>query len=134
MSVGRRTFVGLTSCALLAMGATPDARADLPVAQVNLPEGVHLASGGRYLKDMCSHKKRLHCLGEWLLPEGWRPGMSVPEGAVPLATPSGMGPADVLAAYNIPTSSAANGKIVAIVDQPTIMRSRTSTRTAHKRA
>lgn len=45
-----------------------------------LPAGVHRKANGRYTRDMCDHSKSRHCLAHRLLPEGWAPGMPVPEG------------------------------------------------------
>lgn len=106
-------FAVLGTAALVA----PDA-----FAAPDLPDGVHRTRSGRYLEDMCKDKKRPHCLGKWLLPVDWKPGMALPNrapqrhGGSCSGTPSGMGPTDVTTAYSIPSSSASGGKIVALVD------------------
>jgi hypothetical protein len=86
---------------------------------MNLPRGVHQKVSGRFTKDMCDHSKHRHCLGQWLLPEEWHPGMDVPERTV-LAPDAAepMAASDVITAYNIPAASASGGKIVAILDSP----------------
>jgi hypothetical protein len=110
-----------------ATGSTADAQtaphAAAPVARiqaaVNLPDGVHQKRNGRFVKDMCDHHARHHCLGQWLLPETWQPGMDIPKSrqlAPDTAEP--MAPNDVATAYKLPATSLANGKIVAILDAP----------------
>src|ERR1019366_4642273 len=98
-----------------------------------LPHGIYRGQNGRYYQDVCDHSFRFHCLSKRLLPETYRPlaggggnaggycdcgtmggcgggGSSPPMGA--------MAPANVLAAYQVPPSSSAGAKIVAIVDMP----------------
>jgi hypothetical protein len=93
----------------------------------SLSAQVEVTATGRYSVPMCDPKVGINCLGRWLLPPEWRPGSPLPErlGGVPMVaaepgplatTP--MGPPDVLAAYNVPTTAKANGKIVAIIDSP----------------
>jgi hypothetical protein len=105
--------------------------ADRPAAAANppgstavaaLPHGIHLGRNGRYYEDVCDHDETFYCLAKRLLPPSYRPGDPTPQkggGGTTTTPPSGtMAPADVLAAYSIPTSSAAGGKIVAIEDMP----------------
>jgi MYXO-CTERM domain-containing protein len=89
----------------------------------HLPLGIHLKPNGRYTRDLCDHSKTHFCLSRVLLPETWLPGQPIPsrvrEGNGGGGGSSlGMGPSDVLAAYNIPTNASANGKIVAVLDGP----------------
>jgi hypothetical protein len=84
----------------------------------SLPEGIHRTVSGRYTRDMCDHKRRFHCLSQILLPEDWTPDQAVPKSPQGGGTASGMGPTDILTAYNIPSSSSAGGKIVAVLDGP----------------
>jgi hypothetical protein len=91
-----------------------------PVAA--LPFGIHLRRDGRYTVDNCDHHKARYCFSKRLLPLGWTPDQPIPprvrEGnsGGGANTPQGMGPTDVLTAYNIPSNASANGKIVAILD------------------
>jgi MYXO-CTERM domain-containing protein len=65
-----------------------------------------------------------HCLGSWLLPKEWKPGMPLPSHHAAIqpdatkctGTFQGMGPTDITTAYNVPASSSAGGKIVALID------------------
>jgi Subtilase family len=115
----------------LSLLASHAASAASPVGSVSgavstgtfrLPANVHLTRTGRYTRDLCDHTKTHYCMSQVLLPEGWKPGQSLPprtpQGGGGGGGASGMGPTDVLAAYNIPASAAANGKIVAILDGP----------------
>jgi len=112
----------LTSHAARATGQVPAVTAAAGETGVALPKGVHLRPSGRYTRDLCDHGKSHYCLGKVLLPEGWAPGQAVPEvvreGYGGGSSATGMGPSDVVAAYHIPPSAAANGKIVAILDGP----------------
>jgi MYXO-CTERM domain-containing protein len=112
----------LTSHAATATTPTKSVAAVATTGTV-LPRGIHLTPNGRYTRDLCDHSKAHFCLSRLLLPEGWTPDQAIPSrgregngggggGA------SGMAPTDVLAAYNIPSSASANGKIVAILDGP----------------
>jgi hypothetical protein len=100
-----------------------------------LPLGIHLGRGGRYVQQVCDPAAPLHCLAERLLPESFHPGEYRPLQVAPgaggqlctggggppgeNAPPAGaMTPADVVAAYQIPSASSAAGKIVALVDMP----------------
>jgi hypothetical protein len=89
-----------------------------------LPDGIHRNGHGRYTRDLCDHKKRFHCLTQILLPESWSPDQPVPprfdDSIRRQVTPprDQMGPADIMAAYSIPSGTAAKGKIVAILDMP----------------
>jgi MYXO-CTERM domain-containing protein len=100
-----------------------------------LPHGITLGQDGRYYQDVCDHSVRFHCLSKRLLPETFRPlaGGTGGGGDANLCTcttanPCGggtatapkdsMAPANILAAYKIPSSSSAAGKIVAVIDMP----------------
>ena len=85
-------------------------------ASLVLPKGIHLGSNGRYYQDLCDHDQPRFCLTEKLLPEAFDP--TTPVSFQPEVTPSGMKPSDIVAAYDIPSGSAAHGKIVAILDSP----------------
>jgi MYXO-CTERM domain-containing protein len=87
-----------------------------PRAGTSLSHGIHLAASGRYLQDVCSHATDVFCLSERLLPADWVPGKPIPQTGS--ATPTGMTPSDVLAAYAIPSSASAGGAVVAILDSP----------------
>jgi hypothetical protein len=117
----------------LAGAAEPQARASEPAL---LPPGIHLGSGGRYMQDVCDHSLPSYCLSHRLLPVDFDPAAIVPareprprfggQFCVPMQTaqggalppPGSMTPADVVAAYALPASSAAHGQIVAVVDMP----------------
>jgi subtilase family serine protease len=101
-----------------------------------LPDRVHRRKDGRYVRDVCDHHQRFFCFSHVLLPPEWKPGDDpfvklhgahpafagplTGDGGVAQGTYSslGMQPSDVLAAYNIPSASKANGAIVAVVDEP----------------
>lgn len=84
-----------------------------------LPAGVHLGADGRYRVDVCDHSKALFCLTEQLMPEGWAPGQTLDHPTLkPEVAGIGMAPADLLAAYRVPSSAVAGGKIVAVLDSP----------------
>jgi len=89
---------------------------------VRLPDGVHQRKDGRYVRDVCDHKKAHYCFSHLVLPETWTPDQPLPkrgvEGLSQGGGANGMAPGDIMNAYNIPASSAANGKIVAILDSP----------------
>lgn len=90
--------------------------------------------GGRY-RDVCDHAFPFHCLARRRLPADFRPlgpggggsggtdyctcGTANPCGGG-ASSPSNdaMAPGDVIAAYQIPASTSAGGKIVAIIDMP----------------
>jgi hypothetical protein len=86
--------------------------------RASLPAGIHRTRTGRYTQDVCPHDQPFFCLAERLLPLGWKPGdaLDATRFRSPQVTMDGMAPADVLAGYGIPASSAAHGAIVAIVD------------------
>jgi len=114
------------------------ARADAPTPSLNLvlPHGIHRTEGGLYFEDVCDHSVARHCLALRLLPASFRPQDVRPQDDVEpafggqMCTPgfggfggssppaNAMTPSDVLAAYKIPASSQAGGKIVALVDMP----------------
>src|SRR5665213_1719522 len=113
----------LTSHAAKATGSSgigAIAASTVLTAKGHLPQGIHLTKAGRYTTDLCDHSKSHFCLSRVLLPETWLPGMPIPprvrEGNGGGSSSLGMGPSDVLAAYNIPANASANGKIVAILD------------------
>lgn len=85
---------------------------------IRLPPHIHRKANGRYVRDMCtSERQRIRCLAKELLPETWHPGDPLPAASPkPLAGPQGV--AILNGAYSIPSSAAANGKIVAILDAP----------------
>ena len=88
---------------------------------IPLPYGVHHTIHGRYVRDLCDHRAKRHCLTEVLLPEEWTPATPIAPSSVSPSTGStatGMGTTDILSAYKIPASTAANGGIVAILDSP----------------
>lgn len=85
-------------------------------ATPRLPHGVHFRDG-RYFQDLCGHGW-LQCMGRRVLPESYVPYSPPPPPRTKAEAPQGMGPSDVLTAYNVPSSSAANGRIVAIIDSP----------------
>lgn len=116
------------------------ARAEDP-SRDGLPHGISRGSDGRYYKDVCDHSLPFHCLSKRLLPETYRPldgpfdgppagpfagggaectcSQMNPCGGGSASAPAGaMTPKDVLAAYSVPPSSSAGGKIVAILDLP----------------
>jgi len=125
-------------CAALvtvALAAALEPRADAAEPDP-LPPGIHLGRAGRYTQDVCDHTLPAYCLSRRLLPVDFDPGTFVPErkprarfggqacvgmpagggGAAP--PPATLAPADVVAAYALPASSAAHGQIVAIIDMP----------------
>ena len=98
-----------------------------------LPHGIHLGKNGRFFGDVCDHRFARHCLSMRMLPASYRPGALRPQagngycdcgtanpcgGGSAAPPPATMTPADVVAAYKLPASAKANGKIVAIVDMP----------------
>jgi hypothetical protein len=116
--------------------AAPSPTITLPL---RLPHGIHLGRDGRYYQPVCNPAAPTHCLAQRLLPETFRPGDSAPEAAPGVspalgaqicagggfpgggasAPPAGaMAPSDVVAAYQIPAASRANGQVVAVVDMP----------------
>ncbi len=109
-------MAGGVAKAQAAPTTTPSPDRPLPK---RLPEGIHRRLDGRYVKDVCKpnqHNRR--CLAQQVLPEPWQPDMEIPDRVGIEATGSPMAPADVLTAYSVPASSAAKGKIVAILDAP----------------
>ena len=121
----------LTSHAASATTSTTTvAAAGHPVTSRALPAGIHAARHGRFTRDLCDHSKAHFCLTQVLLPASWTPDQPVPPhlyggaggpsggGGGGSGFPGGMAPSDVIAAYSIPSNSAANGKIVAILDGP----------------
>jgi MYXO-CTERM domain-containing protein len=117
-----------TAAALSVSGA---ARADEP-SRAGLPHGISLGSDGRYYQDVCDHAFAFHCLSKRLLPPSYHPldgpfagggdecsCSSQPCGGGSAAAPPGtLDPKGILAAYKVPASSSAGGKIVAIIDLP----------------
>jgi MYXO-CTERM domain-containing protein len=102
---------------------------------LDLPHGIHLGRNGRYYEDVCDHAFAFPCQSRRLLPETYRPDVARPAngnaggqgsycaggggGGGATTVPAGaMTPANVLAAYSIPASSSAGGKIVALIDMP----------------
>jgi hypothetical protein len=77
--------------------------------------GIHLGNDGRYRKDVCGHSHARFCFSERILPESWKPGTPIPQAA---GGASGIGPTDILTAYQVPPSTSAGGKIVVIPDSP----------------
>jgi subtilase family serine protease len=98
------------------------AASGVSASALHLPKNIHLTPNGRYTRDLCDHSKAHFCLSRLLLPEGWTPDQPVPprvrEGNGGGGGNLGMGPSDVLAAYNIPSGASAGGKIVAVLDGP----------------
>ncbi len=92
------------------------------VASVRLPPGIRAAANGRYTRDLCDHSKSRYCFSHVLLPKGWTPDQPVPprvvQGGGGGGSVEGMSPQDVISAYKLPASAAANGKIVAVLDGP----------------
>jgi MYXO-CTERM domain-containing protein len=128
--------LALAPAILLADGA---ASADpLTAEALDLPHGIHLGRNGRYYQDVCDHAYAFPCLAKRLLPETYAPpihrplagnaggtgsycacGSMSPCGGGGTSPPAGaMTPTNVLAAYQIPSSSSAGGKIVALIDMP----------------
>ena len=105
-----------------AAGSLRPAPAGEPGAVASLPDGVHAVGVGRYTRDLCDQSKGAgHCMSRVLMPEGWKPGDRNPYGPQGIRRytdpmPGSMGPTDITTAYNIPSGTAANGKIVAILD------------------
>ena len=133
MSFVRIGLLALVSAAA-TLSTTGPARADEPVASA-LPHGISLGSDGRYYQDMCDHSLAYHCLARRRLPATYDPVplagpfaggggnecscTANPCGGGGPSAPSGaMEPKDMLAAYKVPASSSAGGKIVAIIDLP----------------
>ncbi len=104
-------------------GAQPSSSIGQTSAAFTLP-GIHRLASGRYVQDVCDHGQARYCFSERLLPEGWTPDLqqiSLPGTLAKTGSAgsaSGMAPADILAAYDVPESTRANGAIVAILDSP----------------
>ena len=135
MAFLRAGFLSLVVAAT-TLSTAGTARAEEP-SRNGLPHGISLGSNGRYYKDVCDHSRPFYCLSKRLLPETYRPldgppagpfaggggectcGQMNPCGGGGASAPAGaMTPKDVLAAYKVPASSSAGGKIVAILDLP----------------
>ncbi len=121
MAFGNRFLLAFFASAPCVAIAGPAAAANhlARTALAPLPHGTHLGTNGRYTQDVCDHDKTSYCLARRLLPASWQPGAAVQSagtsGSPMLGT---MTPADVLAAYSIPPSTSAAGRIVAIEDMP----------------
>lgn len=76
-----------------------------------LPPGLHLTPEGRYYQDVCDWSLPRHCVAERLLPPHFEIGQTFQPEDMPAS--GAMTPADVVAAYQIPATASANGKIVA---------------------
>ncbi len=76
-----------------------------------LPPGLHLTPEGRYYQDVCDRSLPRHCVAERLLPPHFEIGQTFQPEDMPAS--GAMTPADVVAAYQIPATASANGKIVA---------------------
>ncbi|HEY3818884.1 MAG TPA: S8 family serine peptidase [Polyangiaceae bacterium] len=127
----RRGLIALLATA--ALGVTGSARADEP-SRSTLPPGISVGRDGRYYQDVCDHSVAFHCLTKRLLPPTYRPldGPFAPAGGgqectctaqtcgggFPTAPSGSLDPKNILAAYSVPPSSAAGGKIVALIDLP----------------
>jgi MYXO-CTERM domain-containing protein len=124
MSLKRRGL-RVTTALLGFFGAfgVGSARADQTDA-IWRPHGVHHGANGRYSIPICEVTPHMNCFGRWLLPPDWEPGQPLPElrngvpvpSSTPFATGTPMGPSDVIAAYSLPPTAKANGKVVAIID------------------
>jgi hypothetical protein len=132
MSRSTRWWPALAALSLAGPFESP-ARASEPDP---LPPGIHLGSSGRYTQDICDHSLPSYCLSRRLLPANFDPRL-LPRAprprpqfggmfCVPMQSgqagtsppPGSMTPADVVAAYALPASSAAHGQIVAVIDMP----------------
>lgn len=80
------------------------------------PSAIHQGADGRYRVDTCDKSQRYHCMSNYLMPVGWKPGDSLGKYHLPFAGVTGLAPSDVQGAYKLPSSAAAGGKIVAILD------------------
>ena len=130
MSLHRRAALGLLS--LMAAGilgldgpsrsahAAPNrstARDPRGSSGAPLPRGVHQRANGRYVRDLCGEASaRLRCRTMQLLPEGWQPGDSILDAEPPQPAP--LSASIVAAAYHLPPTAQASGKIVAIIGAP----------------
>jgi subtilase family serine protease len=107
------------------------ARAEDP-SRAGLPHGISRDASGRYYRDVCDHAFAYHCLAKRLLPPTYDPltephppgggdECTCPQGQCggsPQAISGTLTPKGILAAYSVPASSSAGGKIVAILDLP----------------
>lgn len=133
MACVRRWWAAFAPLAALILGDGAAAAAEPPAGGIALPHGIHLGRNGRYYQDQCDHDYRFPCLSKRLLPPTYRPeagnaggsgsycgcGSGSACGGGGAAPPdSSMTPTNVLSAYKIPASSAAGGKIVALIEMP----------------
>ncbi|HEX3344538.1 MAG TPA: hypothetical protein VHS09_08180, partial [Polyangiaceae bacterium] len=131
----RMSFLRLGLGALVAttmLALSGPARADDPTP-ARLPFGISLGRDGRYYQDVCDHSIAFHCLSKRRLPETYRPPLDGPFagggqecscsgqpcGGGGNSPPAGsLEPKGILAAYDVPATSSAGGKIIAIIDLP----------------
>ena len=117
LSRGLLAFLALAPLVLLTDRTAAAAGPMKGIRQVS-PEvlygPLHQNEAGRYVQDLCPQGQQLTCLARRVMPKGWQPGMEI----VPEATATGMAPSDLIAAYKVPSNTAAHGKIVAILDSP----------------
>jgi MYXO-CTERM domain-containing protein len=105
----------------LAAPSSPTARDSRDPGRAELPPRIHRKANGRYTQDLCDHRSQgLHCLARQWLPEDWRPGDPIPDSPPPTPPPPPpmLSASMIEAAYNIPSTAQANGKIVALLGSP----------------
>jgi subtilase family serine protease len=126
----RTGLTALVATAVLSVSGL--AQAEEP-SRTGLPHGISRDAAGRYYRDVCDHDFAYHCMARRLLPPTYDPRTEPPHephpgggdectcsqcGGYPTPPPDTLQPKGILAAYDVPASSAAGGKIVAILDLP----------------
>src|SRR5262245_36831812 len=110
--------VGILASNVLGGSALADARDSRHENRAPLPQSIHRQANGRYVRDLCDHRQPLHCLARQLLPESWQPGDPIPRDSPPPPGQPTLSASIIEAAYSIPSTAHANGKIVAILGAP----------------
>ena len=115
MSINRWIAVSLMTAA--TVGILESAAGAEGSNRVPLPRGIHQKANGRYVQEACDDAGTpLRCRTMRLLPERWQPGDPILTADPP--QPAALSLADVEAAYSLPSTAQANGKIVAIISAP----------------
>lgn len=122
---------GLVVTVGLLFAGSAQADGSRPIASTS-EHGVHLGKDGHHYREICPANAKRHCFARKRLPDSYVPQNHhpVPQpgfcdltsgggGGTNTTPPAGsMTPTDIQKAYGIPSTSAAHGQIVALVDMP----------------